>query len=104
LRGTARERAVPLHPGDEINGKNVIYARQRHVWMNAMSSAPGEFCAVVTYEKNVTYALAGAQDSNVTLASQACGTARPALRGTGASAPPPASGLRAVIYARARHL
>jgi len=37
---------------------------------------------VVTYEKNVTYALAGVQDSDATLASHACGTACPGLRGT----------------------
>jgi hypothetical protein len=42
---------------------------------------------VVTYEKNVTYALAGVQDSDATLASHACG-----------------SGLRAVIYGEERHL
>ena len=43
--------------------KNVIYAGQCHVWTNAMYDATTRSCAVVTYGKNVTYALAGLQGS-----------------------------------------
>jgi hypothetical protein len=37
--------------------KNVIYARQRHVWMNVMYDTGRQYiAATVTYGKNVIYA------------------------------------------------
>ena len=179
--GAPRATCGSLASGDEINGKNVIYARQRHVWVNAMYGATGdpalwssmgkrhlcarrragsdmksrvvclwqrpglrgtarsragaciratrrhqwkrtssmrgnvtygripciragEFCAVVTYGKNVTYALAGSQDSKWLSHRRLVERPAPHCGATARARRAPASGLRAVIYARARHL
>src|SRR5690349_18424344 len=84
LQGAARSRTVAR-----------IRETRRHQWKRTSSmrgnvtcgripcmTRPAflRFCAAVTYGKNVTYALAGVQGSDMALASDACGMARPELR------------------------